>query len=142
MQASPSPVYPSESAAHALALLAAADACLDSSKLKRLDELDAFRRLGVSRVRFVELAVACRAEVGEALVGCSWLPACHMTHIDAILDAVVDGSLRRLVCELGMAAIDADGQVNDSERLLFEYMLGRWHLTTPPHGVGDGRLAA
>ncbi|CAN5315672.1 hypothetical protein BH11PSE9_BH11PSE9_27560 [soil metagenome] len=133
--------YPSECAAHALALLAAADACLDSGKLKRLDELDAFGRLGVSRVRFLELAVACRAEIGEGLVGCSWLPASHITHVDRILDAVGDHSLRLLVCQLAAAVIEADGHVNEAERLLFEYMLGRWHLTAPQLG-GDGRLAA
>ncbi len=127
--------YPSECAAHALALLTAADACLDSSKLKRLDELDAFVSLGVSRVRFIELAVACRAEIGEGLVGCSWLPAGHIVHIDEILDALSDPALRLRVCRLAMAAIEADGCVNDAERLLFEYMLARWHLTAPLPGA-------
>lgn len=133
---------PSECAAHALALLVAADACLDSSKLQRLDELDAFTSLGVSRARFIELAVACRAEVGEGLVGCSWLPAGHMAHIDEILDAVSDPSLRLLVCRFATAAIEADGCVNDAERLLFEYTLGRWHLTARLPGADEDQPAA
>jgi len=117
-----------ECVARALALLTAANARVDKRELKRLDELDAYQRIGVSRARFVELAQACRDEVGEKLVGHSWMSANDIGRIDRILDAVNDPQLRILVCRLAAAAITADGCVCDAERMVFDHMLGRWHV--------------
>lgn len=117
-----------ECVARALALLTAANARVDNRELKRLDELDAYQRIGVSRARFVELAQACRDEVGEKLVGYSWMSADDIGRIDRILDAVNDPQLRILVCRLAAAAITADSCVCDAERMVFDHMLGRWHV--------------
>jgi hypothetical protein len=142
----------SECAAYALALLTAADACVDGVKLRRLDELDAFGSIGVSRARFLEFAIGCRDEIGESLVGQSWLPASQMAHIDRILDAVGDSPSRLLVCGLAAAAMEADGCIDDTERLLFEYTLARWHvpetlvttsgITTPSGGQAPAAASA
>jgi hypothetical protein len=48
--------------------------------------------------------------------------------IDRILDAVNDPQLRILVCRLAAAAITADSCVCDAERMVFDHMLGRWHV--------------
>ena len=117
-----------ECGAMALALLTAANARVDKLELERLDKLDAYQRVGVSRARFLELAQACRDEVGEKLVGHSWMSAGKIGRIDRILDAVHDEQLRLLVCRLAAAAITADGCVCDAERIVFDHMLGRWHV--------------
>jgi hypothetical protein len=117
-----------ESVARAVALLIAANARVDSCELKRLDTLDAYERIGVSRARFMELAQACRDEVGERLVGHSWLSAEDIERIDRILDSVSDPQLRLLVCQLAAAVIKADGCVCDVERMVFDHMLGRWRV--------------
>ncbi len=117
-----------ECVARVLALLIAANARVDKRELKRLDELDAYQRIGVSRARFVELAQTCRDEVGEKLVGHSWMSADAIGRIDRILDAVNDPQLRILVCRLAAAAITADGHVCDAERMVFDHTLGRWRV--------------
>jgi len=135
----PAPTVEStEAAARALALLAAADACIDRRKLQRLDELDAYGGVGVSRERFLELAVACCDEIGQSVVGQSWLPSARIGRINEILDAVDDVQARLRICELAAAAIEADGIINDAERLLFDHALGRWRVPAPTvHGAAS-----
>jgi hypothetical protein len=117
-----------ECVAKAVALLTAANGRVDGRELRRLDELDAYQRIGVSRDRFVELAQACRDEVGEWLVGQSWMTADAIRRIDRILDSVNDPQHRLLVCRLAAAVITADGCICDGERMVFDHMLGRWRV--------------
>jgi hypothetical protein len=117
-----------ECVARALALLTAADAHVDHRELTRLDNLDAYRRVGVTRARFIALAQACREEVGERLCDKSWMTVDDIARIDSILEAVQDRQWRLLVCRLAAAAITADGCVSDAERMVFDYMLGYWHV--------------
>ena len=117
-----------ECVAWALALLTAADACVGRCEIDRLEELDAFRSIGVSRARFLEIAHTCRDEIGENLIGLSWLPADDLERIDRILDAVRDPQLRLLVCRLATASITADGCISDAEHRVFNHMLGHWHV--------------
>jgi hypothetical protein len=118
----------SECLARALALLIGADAHLDGRELARLEELDAFRRVGVSRARFLELVEACCEEVGEYLVGQSWLSIADLHRIDGILDAVDDPQQRLLVCRLAASVLPADGRVSEAERLIYDHVLGYWHI--------------
>ena len=74
-----------ECVAWALALLTVADACVGRCEIDRLEELDAFRSIGVSRARFLEIAHTCRDEIGENLISLSWLaasgrPGAHRPH--------------------------------------------------------------
>jgi hypothetical protein len=119
----------SESAALALAMMMAADAELDPRELERLDALDAYQRLGVSRGRFLEIAQWLREEMGEALVGRSWLSPRDVGRIDPILDAVADPQQRLLVCRLAAGLVTATGHVSTADRLVWDYMLGRWHIS-------------
>jgi hypothetical protein len=118
----------SECLARALALLIGADAHLDRQELARLEELDAFRRIGVSRSRFLELVEACCQEVGDYLVGQSWLSIADLYRIDCILDAVDDPQERLLVCRLAASVLPADGCVSEAERLIYDHVLGYWHI--------------
>lgn len=119
---------PSECLARALALLIGADAHLDTGELARLEEVDAFRRLGVSRARFLELVEACCQEVGERVVGQSWLSLDDLQRIDYILDAVEDPQQRLLVCRLAASVLPADGCISEAERLIYDHVLGHWHI--------------
>ena len=119
---------PSESSARALALLIGADAHLDRREVARLEELDAFRRIGVSRARFLELVESCCRDVGEYLAGQSWLSLEDLQRIDQILDAVDDPAKRLLVCRLAASVLPADGRVSEAERLIYDHVLGYWHI--------------
>ncbi len=119
---------PDEALAHALAMIVAANGRIDARELSALDQLDAYRRVGVTRERFVDIARSCVAEVGAHLCDRSWLCADHLTYIDALLDAVSGAEGRLLVCRLAAAVITADGRVTHDERLVYEHALARWRI--------------
>jgi hypothetical protein len=119
---------PDEALAHALAMIVAANGRIDARELSALDELHAFRRVGVSRERFVDIARSCVADVGVHLCDRSWLCADHLTYIDALLDAVPGTNDRMLVCRLAAAVITADGRVTHDERLVYDHALARWRI--------------
>jgi len=119
---------PGEALAHALAMMVAANGRIDQRELSALDQLDAFRRVGVSRERFVDIARSCVADVGAHLCDRSWLCVDHMTYIDALLDAVPGAEGRMLVCRLAAAVITADGRVTHDERLIYDHALARWRI--------------
>ena len=118
-----------EAPAHALAMIVASNGRIDEHELRVLDELGAFRRLGVRRDRFVDLARSCVNDVGAHLCERSWLCADHLAYIDALLDAVPKTENRMLVCRLAAAVVTADGHVTDDERLVYDHTLARWHIT-------------
>lgn len=120
-----------EAAAHALAVIVAANGRIDERELHALDRLDAFRQLGVTRQRFIDMAQRCMTDIGADLSERSWLRAEHMAYIDALLDAVADAESRRLVCRLAAAVVAADGQVTHDERLVYDHALARWRIDRP-----------
>lgn len=119
---------PDEALAQALAMIVAANGRIDERELSALDQLDAFRRVGVSRERFVDIARSCVADVGVHLCDRSWLCADHITYIDALFDAVSRTEDRMLVCRLASAVITADGRVTHDERLTYDHALARWRI--------------
>lgn len=119
---------PDDALAHALAMIVAANGRIDAQELSALDRLDAFRRIGVSRERFVDIARSCVADVGVHLCDRSWLSADHLSYIDALLDAVPGTNDRMLVCRLAAAVITADGRVTHDERLVYDHALTRWRI--------------
>jgi uncharacterized tellurite resistance protein B-like protein len=120
---------PAEAPARILALMVAANGQLDESELRMLAELDAFRRLGVTRERFVELARTCTADIGLALSEHAWLRVDDLQYLNELLDEVPDPAMRMLVCRLAAAIITADGHISESERLVYEHVLARWHVS-------------
>lgn len=118
-----------EAAASVLALMVAANGCIDPREIRTLAALQAFERLGVRRERFLALARGCLDTVGSSLGECSWLPAHAVAFIDGLLDRVDDMALRMLVCRLAAAAITADGCVSVDERLVYRHVLGRWRIS-------------
>jgi hypothetical protein len=117
------------SGARVLALMVAANGRIDSRELKALDNLDAYRRIGVGREEFIELAQTCLKDVGAHLHENSWLRTADLVYIDALLDKVVDPDLRLLVCRLAAAAITADGAVTNDERMVYDHALARWRIS-------------
>jgi hypothetical protein len=119
----------SEAPARVLALVVAACGRVDEREMAALDELDAFRRLGVSRARFAELAEACVREMGVALCERTWLCAKDIIYIDARADAVRDRDQRLQVCRFAAAVLTADGRVTSDELLVYRHILARWCIT-------------
>ncbi|HET9643128.1 MAG TPA: hypothetical protein VFP68_07195 [Burkholderiaceae bacterium] len=118
-----------ESSARALALIVAANGRVDERKLAALDRLDAFRRLGVSRERFVEMARTCLSEIGPQWCKNGWLHPVHAQYIDALLHEVRSPRERLLVCRFAAAVMVADGRITTDERIIFTRALGRWGIT-------------
>jgi hypothetical protein len=128
-----------ESAARVVAAMAAANGRLKDCELDMLAELDAFRRLGVSRQRFVALAREGIAAMGELLDERGWLTTRDLLYLDRLLVEIEDRQLRLLVCRLTAAVITADGHVSEHERSAYEHMLACWHLS--PSTVSQAILA-
>jgi hypothetical protein len=118
-----------EAPARVLAMMVAANGRIDASELRVLQEHDAFRRLRVSRERFVALVHAYVEEIGVSLCERSWLCTSDEVHVDALLDTVTDPELRLLICTLADAVIAADGTVSHGERLLHDHALARWRIS-------------
>lgn len=119
---------PQRAPARVLALIVAADGRITANELGTLERLQAFRRLGVSRSDFIELAQGCVDDVGHALHEQSWLRSADVLYFNGLLDAVEDDGLRLLVCRLGAAALTADGYVRRDERMVYEHALARWRI--------------
>ena len=123
------PIRPaSDASARVLAMMVAANGRIDARELQALDELDAFRSLGLSRERFTALARECLNEIGGGLEECSWLRTRDVAYIDKLLEAVPQPDERLLVCRLAAAALTADGHVSSGERLVYDHVLARWHI--------------
>ena len=118
-----------EAMARLIALLIVADTKLDPREIEALDQVDAFRRLGMERADFMRTASELCDELGARLESRPWLTLSEQALIEAELQAVRDPAKRLLVCRIAAAVITADGRVQDSERRLFDYMLLRWGLT-------------
>ncbi|HSB23253.1 MAG TPA: hypothetical protein VLE94_09105 [Burkholderiaceae bacterium] len=119
----------SEARARVLALMVAANGRIDPRELQALEELGAYERIGVPRERFVALARECLHDVGAGLAECSWLRARDQAYVDRLLDAITDPHERLVLCRLAAAAVTADGQVSGDERLVYDHVLARWHVS-------------
>ena len=117
-----------EAPAHVLAMMVAAHGRVDERELRALDDLEAFRQLGVGRQRFVDIARACVRDLGTGLCERSWLSTEDLHYVDALLDAVPDPDQRLMVCRFGAAAIAADGGVTDDERLVYDHVRAHWRI--------------
>lgn len=120
---------PRTAAAHALAMMVAANGRADPRELQALEELEAFSRLGVPRHVFEAMVQACLEGAGVGLAASSWLHARDQAYVDQLLDAVTDPQERLLVCRLGAAVLMADGCLSWDERLVFDHALARWHVS-------------
>jgi hypothetical protein len=118
-----------ESLARVLALMVAANGRIDERELQTLERLDAFRRLRVTRHRFVELTLGCLDVIGGGFSKQVWLCATQVAYIDAMLDEVREPSSRLLVCRLAAAVLVADGRITNDERILYLRTLARWHIS-------------
>ena len=118
-----------EAPAHVLALIVAANGRIDERELHALDQLDAFRRIGVERDRFIELARRCVRDVGSRLCERSWLGITDRLYVDRLLREVAEPPQRLLVCRLAAAVITADGRVTSDERMVYEHALASWHIS-------------
>jgi hypothetical protein len=119
-----------DSAARVLASLVAAENDGEVSKTQVLDQLDAWRRIGVSRARFMKLVHDCHHRLGERRQESSWMPLSDRLQLDRALDSVEDPELRLMVCRLAASVITADGRVSEAERLLYDHTLARWRIST------------
>jgi hypothetical protein len=116
----------SDSAAQVLALIVAAKGRVEEPELNRLEELRAYRRLGVSRQQFIGLA---RGSLEKTRPSAGGAGATQPVGLGQVLDCVTDPQERLLVCRLAAAAITADGRVTPHERSVYERTLVHWHIS-------------
>ncbi len=115
--------------AQVLAMVMASHSKFDPRDLRLLEEIDAFKRIGVSKASFLKIAQALRHGACQTLAEHGWLHSQDAQTIDDILDGVRDARHRLLLCRLASCVIVADGWVDDLERTVYDRMLLRWGHT-------------
>lgn len=118
-----------DKSARVLAMMVAANGRVDARELRALDSLGAFARIGISRAAFVAMAHQCVEEFGHDFAHCPWLRLTDRVYIDRLIDDIDDPQQRLLLGRLAAAVITADGRVSTDERMVYEHVLGRWHLS-------------
>ncbi|MEQ1804818.1 MAG: hypothetical protein ABL900_05515 [Burkholderiaceae bacterium] len=115
--------------AHVLAMVMATQAELDPRAVRMLEELDAFRRIGLTKPAFLRIVREYRDGACKALSGHDHLQWDDMKAIDPILDEIHDAAQRLHLCRLAGCLIATDGHITDVERGVYDRMLTRWGYT-------------
>lgn len=125
-----------------LALVVAANGRIDPCELDTLDGLEAFRRIGVPRDRFLLMAEDALEDMGMHLSQAQWLRWRDRLRIAALQEQVVDPGRQLLLCRLAAAVIVADGRVTWDERLIYSAMLSTWNVsqTMVAHAIMNDRV--
>lgn len=117
----------SEIPARLLTLMLAA--CGDGPEVvRRLDELGAFRVLGVGRGRFVDLLAEAAGDFGNRLCDCSWLRDDDRARIDELLGSIEDPRLRLQLCRFADDVVGPDDNVANNRRLVLGHAMSRWRI--------------
>lgn len=117
-----------EAPARLLAMMLTAGGCTDARAIERLDQCDAFSRIGIGRGRFVDLLGRTVDDFGGSLCECSWLRESDEACIDRLLEAIDDPRRRLLLCQLAAAVLGPNHSVSHNRRLVLEHALARWHI--------------
>lgn len=124
--------YPTDSPralARIVAMAIVSDARLDHRELGRLDELNAYAILGLTRDEFLETVHEyCRdllTEGGDA----ERIRLLDPERIDRALGEVTEPRARVLVSGLLLNVCDADGRLQEVELAFLRHVLERWDLT-------------
>lgn len=115
--------------AQVLAMVMATSPGADIGEIRMLEQLDAFKRIGVSESTFLRISRECQSGVCQGLSRHEYLYPDDLEVIDEILDRVHDAGHRLLLCRLAGCLITADGRVQDVERTVYDRMLLRWGYT-------------
>lgn len=126
----PDPTTDSPAAmAQVLAMVMASSPGLDTREVDMLEQLDAFKRVGLSETAFLRIARDCARGSCQGLARHESLYPADLEAIDEILDRVNDTGHRLLLCRLAGCVITADGHVSEVERQVYDRMLMRWGYT-------------
>ncbi len=129
MRADPQSKHSSVAMAHVLAMVMATPAELDSREVRMLEDLDAFRRIGLTKPAFLRIVQEYRDGACRGLSGHDTVQWRDMAVIDSILDEIQDAAQRLLLCRLAGCLITTDGHITDLERRIYDRMLTRWGYT-------------
>lgn len=115
--------------AHVLALVMATHSESDPREVRLLEQLDAFRRIGMSEQAFLRIVRQYRQGACHDLAGHDWLHLDDAEVVDDVLDAVRDTRHRLLLCRLAGCLLTADGRIRETQRMIYDRMLLRWGYT-------------
>lgn len=115
--------------AQVLAMVMATQPGIDDREVRMLEDLDAFRRIGLSEPAFLRIARDVHDGVCQDLSRHDFLYPGDIEVIDQALDRVRDNGHRLLLCRLAGCLITADGRVQEVESSIYDRMLLRWGYT-------------
>ena len=115
--------------ARVLAMYLAVQPKDDTSGMRLLESLDAFKRIGIAKADFRRVADALRSEGCCEFSRHDWLHNDDLELVDGLLDAIDDPRERLQLCRLAGSLVAADGRVDEFERQLYDHMLLHWGYT-------------
>jgi uncharacterized tellurite resistance protein B-like protein len=118
-----------EAVARILAMMMITDARLEDREIDIMDELRGFDLVGISRARFSEVLHDYCSEL-LALGGKDGrVHLIDKQRLNEIVDLVDEPRKRLLAAGLMLNIANADGKLDDTELVVFKYVLDRWGMT-------------
>lgn len=111
------------------AMIATEEDGVRACELDMLEDVEGFRRLGLSRQAFQAIAKSYCDELGHRIGESGYLSLDDLQRVDELLQQVVDPDCRLLVASLTTSLMLADGHIREAERSLFEHLKMRWGLS-------------
>jgi hypothetical protein len=104
------------------------DARLEDGELEVLDELDAYRMLGISRPEFAEVFAQYCTDLSLQGNG-ETVRLVDVERIEALLEPIRDPGERLKVCGIVLTVMGADGDISPAEQAVFRHVTEHWGLS-------------
>ncbi len=117
-----------EALARLLALTMMCDASFHPLEVGKLDALDAYRAIGLSRDAFLTIASECFDEQMMSMRENDRTELVDDDSVDDALDALRSVNQRGLAYRLVLALLPADGRLAPPELALLQRLIDRWQL--------------
>jgi uncharacterized tellurite resistance protein B-like protein len=117
-----------EDVARVVAMTMLADGEIQDVELDRLEELDAFTVMGLSREGFADVVQDYLGELVDGADADGHVHPLAPALVDGLVAAIDDPALRLTTAQLMLAIANADNDLSEGELAVFRHVLGRWGL--------------
>lgn len=119
-----------EAMARVLIMQMIANANTSVEELDRLEQLDAYRILGIDRKHFIQvLDEYCNDISDEADDGDGHTSLITAERVNDALDCITEPKKQLLVAALSLDIFRADHELSEVEIVIFKHLLQHWHLS-------------
>ena len=118
-----------EAIARILSMFILSDGDLHDLELDRIEELDVFELLGLSRKHFLDVLKVYCNDISDEAESDGAIHLVDRPRFEAMLDDVSDRHKRLLTCTLALDLSKADSVIRPTEMALLQHMMKTWDLS-------------